>query len=60
MAKVKAEIRADNVSLVREGRVYRTGDAFTAEMDDELEQWLRLGYVEKVRSSKKSSGKSGR
>jgi hypothetical protein len=51
MAKVKLEIAADNVTVVREGRVYRTGDTFLAEHDDEIERWLTLGYVRKARKS---------
>ena len=54
MAKVKLEIIANNVSVVREGRVYRTGDAFTTGNDDEIERWLALGYVEKAKKSRAS------
>ncbi len=53
MAKVKLEITANNVSVAREGRVYRTGDAFTTDDDDEIERWLALGYVSKVTKSKR-------
>ena len=53
MAKVKLEITANNVSVVREGRVYRTGDAFTTDADDEIERWLALGYVEKALKGKR-------
>ena len=53
MARIKLEITANNVSVVREGRVYRTGDAFTADNDDEIERWLALGYVEKATKSKR-------
>jgi hypothetical protein len=49
MAKVKLEIAANNVTVVREGRVYRTGDTFLVEHDDEIAQWLKLGYVRKTR-----------
>ena len=46
--------RVEDKGSVREGRVYRTGDAFTTEADDEIERWLALGYVEKAKKSKAS------
>ena len=53
MAKIKLEITANNVSVVREGHVYRTGDAFTTDNNDEIERWLALGYFEEATKSKR-------
>ena len=48
MAKVKLQV-ADNVTLNRGGGIRRPGEHFEAERDDEVEQWLRLGYVSEIK-----------
>ena len=51
MAKVKLVV-AGNVTLNRDGAIRRPGETFSTDNDDEIEQWLRLGYVRKVSRSK--------
>ncbi len=48
MAKIKLKV-AHNVSLPRGGAIHRAGDTFETERDDEVEQWLKHGYVEQVK-----------
>ena len=53
MAKVKL-VPAENVSLKRDGKVRRPGAVVETQRDDEVEQWLRHGYVsEQKRSTRK-------
>jgi hypothetical protein len=56
MAKAKLEV-AQNISLNRAGTIYRPGDTFEAEKDDEIERWLALGYVQKVRIRRRKAAK---
>jgi hypothetical protein len=59
MAKTTLEV-ADNVSLNRDGKIYRAGDVFGAEKDDEIERWLALGYVSEVQTRRRSTSKTTR
>ena len=52
MAKVKV-VLAENVSLKRDGKVHRPGDVIETQRDDEVEQWLRHGYVSELKRVRK-------
>jgi hypothetical protein len=52
MAKIKV-VLAENVSLKRDGKVHRPGDVIETQRDDEVEQWLRHGYVSEVKRARK-------
>jgi hypothetical protein len=54
MAKLKLVV-PENVTLRRDDRIYRPGDSFEAERDDEVEQWLRHGYAREVKVQKRSA-----
>ena len=46
---------ADNVSLKRGGTIHRAGDVFEAERDDEVAQWIKLGYVSEHKAKKSTA-----
>jgi len=53
MAKLKLLV-ADNVTLNRDGTIHRAGDVFEADNDDEITQWLKLGYISKKATRKRA------
>ena len=56
MAKVTLKV-ANNVTLPRGGSIHRAGDTFETERDDEIAQWLKHGYVEQVKASRRKATK---
>ena len=52
MVKIKLLVPA-NVTLRRDDRIYRPGDSFEAEGDDEVEQWLRHGHAQEIKERRK-------
>ena len=54
MAKLKLLV-ADNVSLNRDGVIRRPGEVFEAERDDEVAQWIKLGYVSEHKAKKSTA-----
>jgi hypothetical protein len=39
------------------GSIHRAGDTFETERDDEVEQWLKHGYVSEVKKSRRKATK---
>ncbi len=56
MAKIKLEV-ANNVTLPRDGSIHRAGDTFETARDEEVEQWLKHGYVSEIKKSRRKATK---